>query len=117
MKDLHSYRKPPSGIDKSLITWDRLWILDEIVVNGGEASFQSLSSHLDIKPGSLNNHLAKLEGADLIRIEKSFLNNRPLTKVVMTETGWRVYNEVKAKIQEWIEYDDVRRATPPAGGV
>lgn len=116
MTDLHSYRKPPAGVDKSLITWDRLWMLDHIVDSGGEASFQSLSFYLDLTPGSLNNHLSKLEGAGLIRTEKSFLDKRPVTKAIMTEDGLRVYNDLKAQMREWIEHDETRRGMPHARG-
>lgn len=109
MTDIRSYRKPPSGVDKSVLTWDRLWILDHIVDSNGEASFQSLAFYLDLTSGSLNNHLGKLEEADLVRVEKQFVDKKPVTKAVMTTRGWRAYDDLDAQMREWTSRNDERR--------
>ena len=103
------FRTPPGGVDKSVITLDRLAILDEIVAGGGGAAFQDLRFYLDLSPSGLNNHLAKLEEAGLVRVEKAIVGKRPLTRAVMTEQGRRAYEDLDARFQEFSRRNKERK--------
>lgn len=103
------FKTPPAGVEKAVLTYDRLGILDEIADGGGESTFQSLRFYLRLTPGSLGNHLTKLEEAGLIRVEKGFEGKKPLTRAVMTETGWRVYDDLDARMREWTQRNEERR--------
>ncbi len=109
MKAQSSLWKPPAGVDKAVLTWDRLAVLDRINDGGGEATFQSLRFHLELTPSSLNNHLAKLENAGIIRVEKSIVDRKPLTKAVITEAGRKVYEDLDAQMREWTRRNQERR--------
>lgn len=104
-----SFRKAPAGVDKSILTWDRLDVLDQIADSGGEASFQTLRFYLDLGPSSLHNHLAKLEEADLIRVEKRFVDRKPETRAILTEAGVEALDDVAARMQEFSERNERRR--------
>ncbi len=51
------------------------------------AEFTELKTALDATQGNLSIHLKKLEEAGYIAMEKSFRNNRPLTRVAITPQG------------------------------
>jgi DNA-binding MarR family transcriptional regulator len=46
-----------------------------------------LKEMLNLTDGNLGAHLKKLEEAGYIRIEKTFINNKPYTYVAATERG------------------------------
>jgi DNA-binding MarR family transcriptional regulator len=55
---------------------------------GAEAAdFNELKALLQATQGNLSVHLRKLEEADYIAIEKSFLNRKPLTRARITPKG------------------------------
>jgi DNA-binding MarR family transcriptional regulator len=51
------------------------------------ADFNTLKSRLQVTDGNLSVHLRKLEDADYVRVEKSFVGRKPLTQVQVTEAG------------------------------
>jgi DNA-binding MarR family transcriptional regulator len=51
------------------------------------ADFNELKARLRATDGNLAVHLRKLEDADYVRIDKSFVGRKPLTRVSLTETG------------------------------
>jgi DNA-binding MarR family transcriptional regulator len=51
------------------------------------ADFNELKAALDATQGNLSVHLRKLEEADYVAIEKSFLNRKPLTRIRITDKG------------------------------
>lgn len=51
------------------------------------ADFNELKTLLQATQGNLSVHLRKLEEADYIAIEKSFLNRKPLTRARITAKG------------------------------
>lgn len=65
----------------------RLLILSFLLRSGRPASFTSLRDELDSSDGNLSVHLAKLEEAGLITIDKSFVGKRPRTEVKVTAAG------------------------------
>ena len=57
------------------------------------ADFVFLQRLTGLTTGNLGAHLAKLNLAGLVRIEKSFIKNRPNTRVVLTADGQRAVGE------------------------
>ncbi len=53
----------------------------------GSADFNSLKARLQATDGNLSAHLRKLEDAGFVRVEKSFVNRKPLTTLILTDAG------------------------------
>lgn len=51
------------------------------------ADFTELKTVLEATQGNLSVHLKKLEEAGYVAISKSFVNNKPLTRVAITAEG------------------------------
>jgi DNA-binding MarR family transcriptional regulator len=54
-----------------------------------DADFVFLQRATGLTKGNLSSHLAKLEEAELVRIEKRFIRKRPNTSVALTPEGSR----------------------------
>ena len=55
------------------------------------ADFTELKTVLEATQGNLSVHLRKLEEAGYVVIAKSFRDNKPLTRVSITQTGRRAF--------------------------
>ncbi|MDI6625194.1 MAG: transcriptional regulator [Brevundimonas sp.] len=55
------------------------------------ADFTELKTVLEATQGNLSVHLKKLEEAGYVAIAKSFVNNKPLTRVSITQAGRRAF--------------------------
>jgi DNA-binding MarR family transcriptional regulator len=55
------------------------------------ADFNELKELLQATQGNLSVHLRKLEEAEYIAIEKSFLNRKPLTRARITDKGRKAF--------------------------
>lgn len=55
----------------------------------GDSDFVFLQRATELSKGNLSSHLAKLEDAGLVRIEKRFVDRRPRTSVTLTAQGKR----------------------------
>ena len=55
------------------------------------ADFTELKTVLEATQGNLSVHLKKLEEAGYVAIEKSFKDNKPLTRVSITSAGRRAF--------------------------
>jgi DNA-binding MarR family transcriptional regulator len=53
----------------------------------GSADFNTLKTRLQATDGNLSAHLRKLEDAGFVRVEKSFVNRKPLTTLILTDSG------------------------------
>ena len=53
----------------------------------GSADFNTLKTRLQAPDGNLSAHLRKLEDAGFVRVEKSFVNRKPLTTLILTDAG------------------------------
>jgi len=65
------------------------------------ADFTELKTLLDVTQGNLSVHLRKLEEANYVSIDKSFIDRKPLTRVRMTDEGraaFGAYLEAIAKL-------------------
>ncbi|WP_428150622.1 winged helix-turn-helix domain-containing protein [Brevundimonas sp.] len=55
------------------------------------ADFTELKTVLEATQGNLSVHLKKLEEAGHVAIDKSFQNNKPLTRVTLTASGRKAF--------------------------
>ena len=55
------------------------------------ADFTELKTVLEATQGNLSVHLKKLEEAGYVQIDKSFRDNKPLTRVAITADGRRAF--------------------------
>jgi DNA-binding MarR family transcriptional regulator len=55
------------------------------------ADFTELKTVLEATQGNLSVHLKRLEEAGYVAIAKSFVNNKPLTRVSITQAGRRAF--------------------------
>lgn len=67
------------------------------------ADFVYLQRAVGLTQGNLSSHLAKLEAAGLVEIEKRFVERRPNTLVRLTADGRKRVDE------HWARLDDLRR--------
>src|SRR5665213_4274152 len=78
----------------------RLGILAELAGEGG-ADFTTLKTRLKASDGNLSTHLRTLESAGYIWVEKRFEQRKPLTRIVLSESGrqaFRFYLEAMARL-------------------
>src|SRR3954463_1799696 len=69
----------------------------------GDADFVFLQRATELSKGNLSSHLAKLEDAGLVRIEKRFVQRRPRTSVALTSQGRRRIE------RHWQQLDRLKR--------
>ena len=60
---------------------------------GAKLEFQELKTLLDATDGNLGTHLATLEGAGYIAIEKDFVGKKPRTRAAITRAGRRAFEQ------------------------
>ena len=62
------------------------------LADADEADFTELKTVLEATQGNLSVHLKKLEEAGYVAIEKSFRDNKPLTRVSITRQGRQAFS-------------------------
>lgn len=69
----------------------RLGILAALAEAGG-ADFTALKARLKASDGNLSAHLRTLESSGYVWIEKRFDNRKPLTRIVLSESGRQAFH-------------------------
>ena len=67
-----------------------------------EVDFSYLRGHLGLTSGNLGAHLAKLEEAAYIHVEKMFVNRKPRTFISITRKGRGAFRDHVAALEEII---------------
>ena len=70
---------------------------------GERIAFTHLQEMLNLSPGNLSTHLAKLEEAGYVKITKAFWGRRPVTWVEATPVGRRAFDKYLEDLQTYIE--------------
>lgn len=70
----------------------RLGIMS-LLMTYGQCDFTFLKKRLEITDGNLGAHIQKLEQANYISVEKTFVGRKPKTNVQVTELGSTAYQE------------------------
>lgn len=97
-------------MDRTIQDPSRLAILMALrYTDGGGFSF--LQKLTKLSKGNLSNHLAKLEEAGMVELERRFIGKKPLTTARLTEDGisaidghWERVDELRRDAQGWREY-------------
>lgn len=81
---------PLDDLHKAFENRVRLGIMSALAVNDF-LDFTALKEFLDLTDGNLATHIKRLERDDLIRSEKSFIDNKPNTRYYMTDEGKQAF--------------------------
>lgn len=91
-----------AGIDRVIHEPARLAVATILSVVES-ADFLYLQHETGLTKGNLSFHLAKLEEAGYVSIEKTYRGRIPLTLVRLTEAGTEALREYRAKIKGFLE--------------
>ncbi len=80
----------------------RLAVISFLVGNG-HSNFNELKEVTAASSGNLSVQLKKLEECGYLKIEKGFLNNYQHTKVSITPTGLKAFEDYVKVLKEYIE--------------
>jgi DNA-binding MarR family transcriptional regulator len=67
-----------------------------------KGSFKELKENTKATSGNISVQLKKLEEAGYLRIEKSFLDNYPLTQVALTKKGIKAFENYVEALKKYI---------------
>ena len=94
--------EPELVLDRLIHEPGRLAILT-VLASVRDADFLFLLRATGLTKGNLSSHLAKLEDAGLVTIEKRFIRKKPNTNVTLTATG-------RTRIaRHWEQLDQLKR--------
>ncbi len=79
--------KPCSRLERVFHEPGRLSIMSNLLGAIDGMTFTELKTACELTDGNLSRHLTALEHAKAVRIEKSFMGNRPQTTVSLTKQG------------------------------
>lgn len=74
--------------------------LYEALEDGDEITFPALQKLLDMTPGNLTTHLAKLESAGYVESTKTFVGRKPTTLVTITPAGRAAFRAYRTQLLE-----------------
>ena len=66
-------------------------------------TFNDLLESLELTKGNLSTHLRKLEAGKMIKIEKQFVDRKPLTTCKVTATGRKELEKYLTTIQDMLK--------------
>jgi DNA-binding MarR family transcriptional regulator len=96
-----------AGLDRLIHEPARLSILT-ILGSCKSADFLFLQRLTGLSGGNLSSHIAKLEEAGLVRLEKRFIEKRPNTLVEITDPGrkavrehWKKLDQLGERAKDW----------------
>ena len=99
--------EPDLALDRLIHEPGRLAILT-VLSSAGDADFLFLQRATGLTKGNLSSHLAKLEDAGLVAIEKEFIAKIPNTRVSVTKNGraaverhWKRLDQLRQASLEW----------------
>ncbi len=78
-------------------------LLSTILYSVKEADFLFLLNESGLTKGNLSSHLAKLEEAGYITVEKRFNGKKPQTLLRMTEAGRNAFRAYKKAMQQVLD--------------
>jgi len=81
-----------------LAIMSRLYVLEE-------ADWLFLHRQTGLSFGNLTSHLARLEAAGYVVIEKTFVDRKPRTLVRMTDEGRVAFDAYRQQMRNWLQPD------------
>lgn len=92
---------PLDDLNKAFENRVRLGIMSALSVNDS-LDFSALKELLDVTDGNLATHIKKLEQENFIRVQKSFIDNKPNTSYSMTAEGKDAFENHLAVLEKII---------------
>ena len=96
-----------AGLDRLVHEPARLAILTALA-SCKSADFLFLQRLTGLSGGNLSSHIAKLEEAGLVTVEKQFIDKRPNTRIGISDNGrravrehWKKLDQLGEKAREW----------------
>lgn len=74
-----------------------------------EADFLYLMHELDLSKGNLSSHLAKLESADYVKIDKSIQDKKTKTVCSLTKTGRTEFEKYLKQMEQVMKFNQSRK--------
>jgi len=71
--------------------------------DGEQLEFVKLKSMVGATEGNLGAHITTLETAGYVAVEKDFLGKRPRTRIALTKTGRRAFEDYVAYLRDIID--------------
>jgi len=90
------------GIDEVIHGRVRLGVM-AYLSGAGSADFNTLKARLQATDGNLSAHLRKLEDAGFVKVEKTFVNRKPLTTLTLTDAGRTAFTAYLDAISKLVE--------------
>jgi DNA-binding MarR family transcriptional regulator len=110
MPDAREARFSYEGLDRVIHERARLSVLTSLVAHPRGLAFPDLKRLCGLTDGNLSRHLAVLQEADLVDLEKGYDHNRPQTLCRLTPSGRTRFLEYLAVLEQ------VVRDAQTAGG-
>lgn len=92
---------PLNRIDRLIHEPARLMLMAHLYVVES-ADFLFLMRQTGLTFGNLSSHMTKLEAAGYIEINKEFINRRPHTMLLLTETGRKAFRDYAALMKSFM---------------
>jgi DNA-binding MarR family transcriptional regulator len=86
------------AIDKLIHEPARLILMANLYVVDS-ADFLFLMNQTGLTFGNLSSHMSKLEAAGFIRVEKEFVDKKPVTRLSLTEEGRGAFTNYKDRMR------------------
>ncbi|MCP4292202.1 MAG: transcriptional regulator [bacterium] len=86
-----------TGLDKIIHEPGRLAVVSFLYVVD-EVDFLFLMEQTALTRGNLSTHMAKLEKAGYVAVEKSFVEKKPRTAYSLTDEGKRAFEKYRTKL-------------------
>ena len=93
---------------------NRLAIVTELSGHISGVVFSELRDSCGLTDGNLSRHLAALEKAGVVKIEKSFVGAKPRTTIFLTEAGRESFLDYLAALAEVLKSAAARAKKPKA---
>ena len=96
----NEYSSPPPGdIDKLIHEPARLMIMANLYVVES-ADFTFLMNQTGLTWGNISSHITKLEKAEYVTVEKTFVGKRPYTMLHLTENGRSAFQTYRQQMSQ-----------------
>jgi DNA-binding MarR family transcriptional regulator len=80
----------------------RLGVMSALVASD-ESSFRQLKDTLGMTDGNLSIHLARLEEAGYVQVQKEFVSKKPLTRYTATDAGRTAFRNYLAALEKIVQ--------------
>ena len=89
----------PMDLDKVIHERSRLAIMAALMARD-EMTFQELKEEVGMTDGNLSVHAHVLETAGYVRIEKSFVEKKPQTRLAVTDAGQSAFRKYIGQLEQ-----------------